>query len=343
MRRSPVPRSRRARVALLAVLASAAVAVVVWRRPDLGVFADAFSLVAWEWVVLAVLVNLASVLVRAVAWKIVIDQAVPPPPPGHRNVFAAFCIGLLGNAALPGRVGEVARVLALARRMGRRYAGSWATLLGTVFAHRLLDVVVAAGLVVYVLYAARIPEWARPALAIVLGIGLGLLIASLLLARRHHRLGLEELGPARRILRMGRQGLTVLKRPEPAVAALLFQISGWILQLFAVWATFRAFGIDEGLAAAALVLVLMNLVLVFPLWPGNVGLMQAAIALSLLTYGVGYGRGFAFGVGLQAIEASVGIALGLVFLAREGFSFATLRRIPEISEADMDGRLERIA
>jgi uncharacterized membrane protein YbhN (UPF0104 family) len=343
MRRPPVPRSRRGRVALLALVASAAVAVVVWRRPDLGVFADAFSLVEWEWVALAVLVNLASVLVRAVAWKIVIDQAVPPPPPGHRNVFAAFCIGLLGNAALPGRVGEVARVLALTRRMGRRYAGSWATLLGTVFAHRLLDVVVAAGLVVYVLYAARIPDWARPALAIVLGIGLGLLIASLFLARRHHRLGLEELGPARRILRMGRQGLTVLKRPEPAVAALLFQISGWILQLFAVWATFRAFGIDEGLAAAALVLVLMNLVLVFPLWPGNVGLMQAAIALSLLTYGVGYGRGFAFGVGLQAIEASVGIALGLVFLAREGFSFAMLRRLPEISEADMDGRLERIA
>jgi Lysylphosphatidylglycerol synthase TM region len=134
-----------------------------------------------------------------------------------------------------------------------------------------------------------------------------------------------------------------LKRPQPAVAALLFQICGWILQLFAVWATFRAFGIDEGIAAAALVLVLMNLVLVFPLWPGNIGLMQAAIAFSLLTYGVGYARGFAFGVGLQAVEAAVGIALGLVFLAREGFSFAMLRRMPEVTEVEMDERVERIA
>jgi hypothetical protein len=87
----------------------------------------------------------------------------------------------------------------------------------------------------------------------------------------------------------------------------------------------------------------MNLVLVFPLWPGNVGLMQAAIALSLLTYGVGYGRGFAFGVGLQAIEAAVGIALGLVFLAREGFSFAMLKRIPGIAEGDGAAPVERVA
>jgi hypothetical protein len=343
VRRPPIPETRLGRIALVAALAVAALALAVWRGPDLGLFEDAFALVEWEWVVVAALANLASVLVRSVAWKIVIDQAVPPPAPGHRNVFAAFCIGLLANAALPGRVGEVARVLALTRRMRRRVAGSWATLVGTVFAHRLLDVVVAAGLVVYVLYAARIPEWARPALAIVLGIGIGLLIAALFLARRQSRLPLDDLGPVRRILRMGRQGLTVLKRPEPAVGALLFQVCGWALQLFAVWATFRAFGIDEGVAAAALVLVLMNLVLVFPLWPGNVGLMQAAIALSLLTYGVGYGRGFAFGVGLQAIEASVGIALGLVFLAREGFSFAMLRRMPDLSEAGVDDRVERIA
>ena len=73
------------------------------------------------------------------------------------------------------------------------------------------------------------------------------------------------------------------------------------------------------------------------------GLLQAAIALSLLPYGVGYARGFAYGIGLQAIEVSVGVALGLLFLAREGFSFAMLRRMPEVTEVDMDERVERIA
>ncbi len=323
-------------------LLAGAVALVVWRA-HLDIVANAFRYVAWEWVAIAVVVNFASIIVRSVAWKIVVDQAVPAPSPRHRSVFAAFSVGLLGNAALPGRVGELARVIVLTRRMRRR-PGTWATVVGTVFAHRLFDVVVASALVVYVVYAARIPEWARPALAIGLGIGLGLLIAALLLARRHPRLALEELGPVRRVLRMGRQGLTVLKRPVPAVGALVFQLVGWGAQLFAVWAAFRAFGIDESIVAAALVLVIMNLVSVFPLWPGNIGLVQAAIALSLLPYGVGYAHGFAFGIGLQAIEASVGVALGLLFLAREGFSFAMLRRMPEVTDVeDVDERVERIA
>jgi len=44
-------------------------------------------------------------------------------------------------------------------------------------------------------------------------------------------------------------------------------------------------------------------------------------------------------------EASVGIGLGTLFLAREGFSFAMLRRMPEVTEVevDEDERVERIA
>ena len=340
--RIPLPRTRRGRLALIVPLVVGATALVVLRGPDLGIVGDAFGAVEWRWVAVAVVVNLASVVVRSVAWKVVVDQAVPPPHPRHRSVFAAFSIGLLGNAALPGRVGELARVIVLTRRM-RRFRGSWATLTGTVFAHRLFDVVVAIALVVFVLYTARIPDWARPGLAIALGIGVGLLVAALVLARREPATSLDEIGRIRRVLRMGRWGLTVLHRPAPAVGALFFQALGWTAQLFAVWAALRAFAIDASLPTAALVLVLVNLVTVFPLWPGNVGLVQVAVALSLLPHGVSYARGFAFGIGLQAIEASVGVALGLLFLAREGFSFAMLKRMPEVSEVELDERVERIA
>ncbi|MEO8289985.1 MAG: lysylphosphatidylglycerol synthase domain-containing protein, partial [Gaiellaceae bacterium] len=110
-----------------------------------------------------------------------------------------------------------------------------------------------------------------------------------------------------------------------------------------VWAALRAFQIDASFPAAALILLLMNVVTVFPLWPGNVGLLQAAIGFALLSYGVGYSHGFAFGIGLQAIEASVGVGLGLVFLAREGISFAILRRMPDVTDVEVDERVERIA
>jgi hypothetical protein len=43
----------------------------------------------------------------------------------------------------------------------------------------------------------------------------------------------------------------------------------------------------------------------------------------------------AYGFGLQAIEASVGIGVGLLFLAREGLSFAMLRVMPTADKAEM--------
>jgi hypothetical protein len=76
----------------------------------------------------------------------------------------------------------------------------------------------------------------------------------------------------------------------------------------------------------------MNVATIFPLWPGNIGLLQAAVALPLRRYGVAYGTGFAYGLVLQAIEMSVGVGVGLVMLAREGLSFASLRTIEEEEE-----------
>jgi uncharacterized membrane protein YbhN (UPF0104 family) len=342
--RVPLPQSRGGRLAIVAVVVWVVVGLIIWRSPNLSVVADAFGAVSWWWVMTAVGINLLSVAVRASAWRVVIRQALRPPWPQWRVVFSAFCVGLLGNAVLPGRVGELARVAVITRHIRRR-PGTWATIVGTIVAHRMFDVVASAGLVVYVLYTARIPHWAKPALAIVIGVGLGLLIAGIFVARRQHRPLTEELGPVRRVLHMASTGLTVLGRPAPAFGALFFQLLGWTAQLFAVWAAFRAFQIDLGFPAAALVLLLMNVVTVFPFWPGNIGLLQAAIAFALLSYGVAYAHGFAYGIGLQAIEASVGVGLGGIFLAREGFSFAMLKRMPEVTEVEVedDERVERIA
>jgi uncharacterized protein (TIRG00374 family) len=310
------------------------VGLFVWRGPDWHLVADAFSLVAWRWVIAAVALNLLSVIARAAAWERVIEQAMPPPVPRFRTVFSAFGVGLFANAVLPGRIGELARVAVLTRRQARR-SDAWATLMGTVFAHRVFDLFPTLLLIGYVLATAKIPHWALTSLTIVLVAGFGLFAFALASARRGHRSVLEEAGRARRLVTMARQGLAVMRAPVPAAIAVLLQCAGWTCQLLAVWATMRAFDIGAPLPAAGLVLVLMNVAMLFPLWPGNVGLVQAAVALPLVSYGVDYPTGFAFGIGLQAIEMSVGVGIGLIFLAREGLSFAMLKRMPGADQAEM--------
>jgi uncharacterized membrane protein YbhN (UPF0104 family) len=126
----------------------------------------------------------------------------------------------------------------------------------------------------------------------------------------------------------------VLHAPGPAAVAAFSQCLGWLCQFFAVYAAMLAFDIHTPIAAAGVVLLLMNVATLFPLWPGNIGLLQAVVALPLRSYGVATGKALAFGFGLQAIEASVGVGVGLMFLAREGLSFAMLRRMPGAEEAE---------
>ena len=325
-------RSRWVRLAVvLAGLAGVVVAFYL-RGPDWDVVGDAFTAVEWEWVAAAIGFNLLSVIARSLSWATVIDQAMPPPHPRFPLVFSAFAVGLMANAVLPGRVGELARVAVLTRHLPGR-PGAWATLVGSVFAHRMFELVPVVALVAWVLATAKIPHWAITSLIVLLSIGFVLFVFAFLSARHHHRSRLDGLGTARRVITMARHGLGVMHRPLWASAAVSFQALGWLMQLFAVWAAMNAFGIDLDMPAAGVVLVLMNVATVIPLWPGNIGLMQAAVALPLVEYGVAYGNGFAFGIGLQAIEASVGIGFGLVFLAREGLTFATLRGMPSAAEA----------
>jgi uncharacterized protein (TIRG00374 family) len=330
-----VMRSPWIRMGLLLIAAAAVAVAILWRGPSWTAISDAFTAVSWRWVIAAIGLNLLSVIARSIAWRTVIDQALPPPTPGYRAVFAAFSVGLFANAVLPGRIGELARVAVLNRRLENPPPGAWATLVGTVFAHRVFDLVAVVCLIVFVLLTAKIPHWAVTSLGIIVVLGIALLAFAIATAKRPTGSRLETAGAVRRLVTMARQGLSVMKNPVAALEAVVFQLIGWVCQLFAVWLAMRAFGIHEGLPAAGLVLVLMNVATIFPLWPGNFGLLQAAVALPLGQYGVSYARGFAFGIGLQAIEASVGVGVGLVFLAREGLSFAMLKQMPDAAQTEI--------
>jgi uncharacterized protein (TIRG00374 family) len=329
-----LPSGRLVRISYVSVILGGLVALIWWRHGSFTAIGAAFSDVQWEWVVVAIGLNLLSVVARSLAWTTVIHSAMDPPRPKAMLVFSAFSVGLLANAVLPGRVGEFARVAVLTRKLPER-KGAWATLVGTVFAHRVFDIVPVLLLILYVVSTATIPPSARATLVAVITVGVCLFAVAYVSARLpgHHES--EALGKLRRWLAMGRAGLHVMRSPGATALAIFLQIVGWTCQLFAVYTAMRAFDIHAPLPAAGVVLLVMNVVTIIPFWPGNVGLVQVAIASALTAYGVPYATGVAYGFGLQAIEASVGIGVGLLFLAREGLSVAMLRVMPGASQVEL--------
>ena len=212
------------RLGLIVLAFAAMVVLLIWRGPEWNLVADAFRLVEFEWVVLAIALNLMSVVARAGAWNQVIEQAMPPPRPRFREVFSAFGVGLFANAVLPGRIGELARFAVLTRyQQQRRVADAWATLVGTVFAHRVFDLFPVLLLIGYVISTAKVPHWALTSLMIFAAVGFGLFAFALASARRHHRSVLDEAGQVRRLVTMARHGLGVMRAPVPMAIAVILQ------------------------------------------------------------------------------------------------------------------------
>jgi uncharacterized membrane protein YbhN (UPF0104 family) len=294
--------SRVVHFGLITVAAVGVVALLVFHGPNWGQVWHAFLRMSPWWALAAIFLNFVSCIARAMSWDNVINEAVAEPHPRLIDVFSAFFVGIFANGVLPGRVGEVARVAVLMRRMpDRDRPGLFATLLGTVLAHRILEVFPSIALVLWVLSSAEIPPAARTALWGVLVAGITFVLVGVALARRHEQGGEEAKGRFGEILARAREGLGILRRPVPALISTGWQTLGWVLQLFAVYVTLLAFDIHVPLVAAA------------------------AIAVPLTAYGIPLGQAVAYGLALQAIESSVGYTFGIAALFREGLSFGGLR------------------
>ncbi len=274
-----------------------------------------------------------SLIARAECWYVILRGA-PLSTRINRLVSArATMIGVLVSATVPGRLGEPARVFVVARRAGET-RNCIALVTGTVLAQTLLNMatlVALASVLVFSVTAFRNATW-----AIALATGLPIVAIALLLTgpRLLDRASRKTtaIGRAAAFLRTQieqlRGGLRVFSRPRDAVHASSAQVAAWSLQLLACDALLHAFGIvtPSALGAAAAVVVATNVAAVVPVTPGNVGVFQAACIAALAAYGVNAGTALAYGIGLQLLEITTAITLGLPALLAEGLKPQDLRR-----------------
>jgi uncharacterized membrane protein YbhN (UPF0104 family) len=316
------PLGGRWRIVAFALALAAGVAFAVWRSPDLGEVLDAFSGVRWPYVLLATLANAVSITCHGLVWRLTLYQALEGSSPPVRNVLAAHWIGALGNLLFPARAGEATRVGVVLRHVER--GGAWPAVAGSALAHRLLEAGPAALLVVVVLLTAPVPDWARTLLVVLAGVLIVLLVLAVLLARRRGDVEREQDDDEGIVARL-RRGLGVLRAPLPTGLALLAATGAIAFQLVGLWLVLLAFELDVPIAAAGVVLVLAEVVVLFPLWPGNVGVYQAVIAGGLAPFGVPYTTGLAYGLATQGLDAAVAATAGAAGLAIEGAGIAELR------------------
>jgi peptidoglycan/xylan/chitin deacetylase (PgdA/CDA1 family)/uncharacterized membrane protein YbhN (UPF0104 family) len=295
--------------------------------------------VAWWWVIAALALNLLSILLKAVVWKAALDTVPDHPRFQYAHVVPALFIGFLLNTLLPARLGEIGRVAVLRRRL--KLVGTDvpnATLAGSLVAEQIVLAIALVAIMLLQLPFVNVPARFEHMILAFGGVVIVVLLAVIGLeafSRKSRRSvrpdlaftrGQQALAMLHPIARGMQKGQTVLRRPRTAAWALAAGLASWAAQIGGIYAALAAADIHPTIGTAGLVFLVSTLVQLFPFWPGNIGLFQAAIAQVLVqAYPIDFAHALAFAVGLQVIEVSLGVGLGFWFLSREGLSLSEVR------------------
>lgn len=286
------------------------------------------------WVAAAFVLMASSLVLRSVSWHETLRAALPETKIPWPAVTRATMIGVMASAVVPGRIGEPTRVVVLSRRLDGSNRRQIPIVAGTVFSQTLINLLALA--ILAAITFTSVPLLSGHPAGIATAIAIPLLIAALVVAGPH-LLALGRRARSERIARwanalaamlaLARRGLIVFARPRFGSTAIGAQLLAWALQWLACYMVLLALGLEHkaGLAAAAAILLAVNVSAILPATPSNVGVFQAACLVVLTAYGVGGGPGLAYGIILQAVEVLTALALGIPALLGEGLTWRDIR------------------
>ena len=235
-------------------------------RPHIPTGGDAIA-----WIAAALGLYVVATLVRAERWHQILEHTGVNAK--RSDCYALTTVGYMGNNVLPARAGEALRVVLLSPRCD----ASKRTLISSIVAERVLDVIALLTIFVVTVYGvlstAEVLPTDRPLL--VTGIGV-ILLCSPAPSRSGCCAGTTSSSacatgcarsPTRRA-RSSRRGLVLL--------AGTFVL--WTIEASVYWTVARALDLDISIGGALYLVALTNFVAALPAAPGSIGTFDAAVA-----------------------------------------------------------------
>lgn len=296
--------------------------------------AKALSVADYRLVALALSISLVWLVVRGVVWRTLLQEKA-----SFRQVFLTVSEGYLLNNILPFRLGEVGRAFLLSRKAG---LGFW-EILSSILIERILDLAMAAGLLLCTLPFVVGATWAREA-----ALGAGILVVAglsvLYLLARYREWGIsrfQQLGARWPFLNRVAgdrlpaffNGLAVLTDGSRFLRSIAWMLLDWIIAIIQYYTLMLAFIPQGRFLWGAFSLAIGALGIAAPSSPGAVGVLELSLVGALSIFGVDPAISLAFALTAHIINYAVTGILGAYGLAIDGESLASLytrvRRMPK--------------
>ena len=301
-------------------IVSAAALFYVVSRIDLNEFLAHLGNVSVIDILLLILIYLSGFLPRALRSRLMLPQL------SRHGAMGGVMIGYAANNLLPARLGEIVRAQLVGTVEGIRRT----TTLSSIVFERVLDGFVIVILLFIGSSGLALPDWAEKTRWT--GLALFSVLLVMFLVSGFFKSFFMRFVPG------GRAGSFVEGAMDGAAIGCrsLRALSGIVLLSFVIWFIetgmfffgFRVFNISLGYVDALFVLGVLNLGILIPNSPGNVGLFQYFTVLSLGVFGIGASEATAYSVVLHLCQYIPVTAVGLGYLSFFGFkSFGELQSV----------------
>jgi uncharacterized membrane protein YbhN (UPF0104 family) len=247
-------------------------------------------------IALAAGLSFVNMLCKSVGWRVLLGPSHPVPVLRlYRYTLAAFA----GSLLVPARAGEALRIWLLKQRDGVPVTTSAAAAVSEKLLDALALIIAVAPLLVIM---PGLPAWVGRSIGLLLlGTAVGLVV--LWVVRRA--------APPSGLLGRIAAAMTALSSIRATLLALLAYLLAHAADIAGIWLVLRAVGVHVGLAVPMLILLCVNVAILIPATPGNLGSLEIGAMAALDLVGVPAPAAMAFALLYHAEQVIPLLAVGL--------------------------------
>jgi len=249
------------------------------------------------------------------------------------SLFGVTCVGFLAIAAIPARLGELARPYLITKKSHINMTSA----LGTILIERLADILTLMFMLAGSLIFFTMPAWLiKPSVFFfLLTMAVVGAVVFMIAARERSVKILNRLlaalpdryaAAANRLVNQLIDGFEVVKNPQCLFLIVFYSVLIWSVNIAAIYLMFLAFNFDLTVLAAFILMVVLMVGIAIPTAPGFVGNWHFFCILALSLFGIARPDALTFSVVYHFLSMAVIGGLGLIFLPFHGFSLSDLRQ-----------------
>ncbi|HNY49676.1 MAG TPA: lysylphosphatidylglycerol synthase transmembrane domain-containing protein [Smithella sp.] len=282
------------------------------------------------YVILFLLLVILMQYLRSYRWGVILQ---PMEKIDQLSLFSVTSVGFLAIAAIPARIGELARPYLISKRSSIKMSSA----LGTIIVERILDSFTVLSIAVIVLLKTDLPSWMIQSSILFFLIAMALFCFVLFLILRREKamkfinIILDKL-PGKfankidEILHHFINGLQIVTNVQLLLYLFFLSVMIWLLDVLTIYVLLLSFGFSLPVMASFVVMIILIVGIAIPTAPGFIGNWHFACILALSFYGLSKPDALSFAVVYHFLSMVVLVVFGIAFLPFNKFSISEMTK-----------------